>query len=190
MTLKPDIDALCALSLLTGVACVVIGGSTFFRKLERYWLALSRCTIPAYILTAIVLFWATLWLYVMPLGFVVALRPALPILFLVATVLTCIFCKELLMCRAIGGLFVLLPTPLLSASAWHPSLWRYVMVVFAYAMVIEGMFVVGMPWTLRNQISWSFRNKLRAKIIGGVFVALGILFIVLSFAAYRLPASA
>jgi uncharacterized protein YjeT (DUF2065 family) len=64
------------------------------------------------------------------------------------------------------------------------------MVVFAYAMVIEGMFVVGMPWTLRNQISWSFRNKLRAKIIGGVFVALGILFIVLSFAAYRLPAIA
>lgn len=187
MTLKPDIDALSALAAIVGVACVAIGATTFMRKAEQCWVAMCRCKVPAYILTAVVLFWATLWLYVMPLGFVVGIRPILPILFVVATVLTCLYCKELLMCRAIGGLFVLLPTPLLSASAWHPSLWRYVMIIFAYVMVVEGMFIVGMPWTLRNQIFWSYKNKTRARVIASCAIALGLLFICLAFTAYRLP---
>lgn len=187
MTLKPDFDSLTTLSLVVGIIYAAIGASVLPRKAEQYWVAMCRCKIPAYILTAIVLLWATIWLYVMPLGFVVALRPILPILFVVATVLTCVYCKELLMCRAIGGLFVLVPTPLLSAAAWHPSSWRYVMIVFAYAMVIEGMFIVGMPWTLRNQIFWAYKNKTRAKVIAFCSIALGLLLICLAFTAYRLP---
>ncbi len=189
MTLKPDIDALSALAIIIGLACVAIGVSALMRKAEKSWIAFCRCEIPAYVLTTILLFWATLWLYVMPLGFVFFLRPYLPILFVVATVLTCIYCKELLMCRAIGGLFVLLPTPLLSSAAWHPSLWRYVMIVFAYIMVVEGMFVTGMPWTLRNQIFWMFKRKIRVKAFAYSLIALGVLFVCLAFTAYRLPAA-
>ena len=185
MTLKPDMNALSALSAFVGFVLLVLGITGFIRKAEEYWVAMCRCKIPAYILTTIVLFWSTLWLYVMPLGFVVAIRPILPILFVVATVLTCIYCKELLMCRAIGGLLVLLPTPLLSSAAWHPSPFRYIMLVFAYAIVVEGMFIVGMPWTLRNQISWAFRNKNRVKAIASLSILLGIVFIVCSF-IYRI----
>ncbi len=184
MTLKPDIEALSTLSIIVGIICIAIGASAFPRKAEQYWVGMCRSKIPAYVLTAVVLFWATIWLYVMPLGFVVALRPILPILFVAATVLTCIFCGELLMCRAIGGLLVLVPTPLLSAAAWHPSSWRYVMIVFAYILVVEGMFVVGMPWTLRNQISWMFRKKGRAKIIAACFIAVGLIFSALSLSVY------
>ncbi len=186
MTLKPDMDALSALSLFVGIACILLSASLRVRRAERNWLGIARCKIPAYILTAIVFFWSTLWLYVMPLGFVVALRPLLPILFVVVTVLTCIYCRELLMCRAIGGLLVLLPTPLLSAAAWHPSSWRYVMICFAYIMVVEGMFVVGMPWVLRNQISWMFGNKFRYKLVSLCFAIVGVVFVALSFSAYRL----
>ena len=185
MTLKPDMNALSALSVFVGLVLIVLGTTGLIRKAEEYWVAMCRCKIPAYILTTIVLFWSTLWLYVMPLGFVVAIRPLLPILFVVAIVLTCIYCKELLMCRAIGGLLVLLPTPLLSSAAWHPSPFRYIMLVFAYAMVVEGMFIVGMPWTLRNQISWAFRNKNRAKAIASLSILLGIVFIACSF-IYRI----
>ncbi|MBO7298785.1 MAG: hypothetical protein J6V41_03105 [Kiritimatiellae bacterium] len=187
MTLKPDMDALSALSAFVGIALVALGATGLIRKAEDFWVAMCRCKIPAYILTTIVLFWSTLWLYVMPLGFVVAIRPVLPILFVVATVLTCIYCKELLMCRAIGGLLVLLPTPLLSSAAWHPSPLRYVMLVFAYAMVVEGMFIVGMPWTLRNQISWAFRNKNRAKVISCSSILLGVVLVCLAFTAYKMP---
>lgn len=187
MTLKPDFDSLSALSSIVGLACIALGVSALMKKAEQRWVGLCRCKTPAYVLTTFVLFWSTVWLYIMPLEFVDALRPYLPFLFVIATVLICIFCKELLMCRAIGGLFVLLPTPLLSASAWHPSLWRYVMVVFAYVMIIEGMFIVGMPWTLRNQIFWLFRNKLRVKVLAYSFIVLGLLFICLAFTSYCLP---
>ena len=81
MTLKPDINALSALSAFVGLVLLVLGITGFIRKAEEYWVAMCRCKIPAYILTTIVLFWSTLWLYVMPLGFVVAIRPLLPILF-------------------------------------------------------------------------------------------------------------
>lgn len=190
MTLKPDMDALSALSAILGFACIALGATTIFRearKAEQWWLGICRCKIPAYVLTTIVLLWSTIWLYIMSLGFLNMIRPLLPILFVVATVLTCVYCKELLMCRAIGGLLVLIPTPLLSAAAWHPSLWRYVMLVFAYAIVIEGMFITGMPWILRDQITWAYKKPIRARLIDGFLIAIGILFVILAFTAYRMP---
>ena len=85
---------------------------------------------------------------------------------------------------AAGGLLVLMPSPMLSSAAWHPSPWRYVVVLYAYAMIVAGMYYIALPWLLRDHIDWAHRSPGRAKTVAAAATALGILLVVLAFTAY------
>lgn len=84
---------------------------------------------------------------------------------------------EFLSVRALGMLFLLLAELLLEAAFLQPETWRLLLVVLAYAMIIKGMFWVGMPYLLRDQVAWITRTdrRWRAGSLAGLAYAAAIL---------------
>ncbi len=72
----------------------------------------------------------------------------------VAAALAIAFIPDFLAVRALGTLALLLAEPLLESAFRREENIRLLLVVLAYAWILLGMFWVGMPYTLRNQIGW------------------------------------
>ena len=187
MTLKPDYALLSAVSAVIGIATAILGLLTLAlpRGATKAWRALPRSVWPGRLLAAVCILWAALWLCIMPLGPLSAIRDLLWLLVPIAIASVWIFTPELLTCRAIGGILVLVPTPMLSAAAWHPSPFRYVVIVYAYAMIVAGMYYIALPWLLRDHITWSLAKPVRSRTIAGIAVALGIFLTILAATAFK-----
>lgn len=188
MTLKPDYDLLSAICTLIGLVTALIGALTLALPTSagRVWKKLPRSVWPGRILAAVCIIWSGLWLCVMPLGPLMIIREYLWVLLPAAIAAVWFFTPELLTCRAIGGLLVLLPTPMLSAAAWHPSPARYVVIIYAYAMIITGMFYIAQPWILRDHITWSQAKPIRSRTIASSAVALGLILVALAATVFRI----
>ena len=72
----------------------------------------------------------------------------------IAAALAIYFIPEFLAVRALGACALLVAEPLLESAFLRPEKIRLALVVLTYAWIILGMFWIGMPYTLRNQISW------------------------------------
>lgn len=83
------------------------------------------------------------------------------------------YMEEFLAVRALGMLALLAAEPLLEAAFLRPEETRLLLVVLAYAWVIAGLFWVGMPWTLRDQITWVTKSPLRFQAAAGGGVVYG-----------------
>jgi hypothetical protein len=79
----------------------------------------------------------------------------------VAAALAIIFIPDFLAVRALGACALLVAEPLLESAFLRPEAIRLALVVLAYAWVLLGMFWVGMPYTLRNQITWVCASEKR-----------------------------
>ena len=162
--------------------------------LPEPWRRFPRSVWPGRIMAAVALAWAALWLKAMPLGPLDILVMPFPkpfgflspltILVPVALVSVCYFLDELLSCRALGGVMVLVPAPFLSAAQWHPSPWRYVILVIMYAMAVLGMWWIASPFRLRDLLEWGMRSPGRFKGLAIGKMAFSIFLIVLALSEY------
>jgi hypothetical protein len=104
-------------------------------------------------------------LIALPIGYFLALR----------------FVDEFLAVRALGIFCLLAAEPLLDAAFFRYEAARLVLTVFAYLLIVAGLFWVTMPYLLRDQIEWSARTNARwrgvhgaALLYGGALLALAI----------------
>ena len=185
--LRPGTYYLSAIAGGIGIAALLVSITAFLLPdgCLAFYRRFPRSVWPGRILTVLCFVWAACWLYVMPLGPVSFLQSLLPYLTPVAIVAVWFCLGDLLSCRAVGGLMVLLPTPMLSAAQWHPSGWRYAVIVLAYAMAIFGMFVVAMPYLLRDLMTWCTRSKPRFLRLVFLELGLGLLLFVLALTVFR-----
>jgi hypothetical protein len=102
------------------------------------------------------------------------LQIAVPIAF----VITLVFVDEFLAVRALGMLALLAAEPVLSAAFLRPESARLLLVVLAYVWLTLGLFWVGMPYLLRDQINWitSTGDRFRALTLAGLAYGLLVLF--------------
>ncbi|MCL1856371.1 MAG: hypothetical protein FWF84_01825 [Kiritimatiellaeota bacterium] len=196
--LKPGLPYLPAIAgWIGGIAVVASLGALAFSDVAMAQLRrFPRSVWPGRVIATVSLAWAACWLYVMPLGpiplpsgiasgpAVLAWKPLLPYLVPVAAVAVSVCLDELLSCRAMGGLMVLLPTPMLTAAQWSPSAWRFVVIAIAYGLAIFGMFVIAQPYLLRDLIAWSTRSRQRFAALAAAKLATGVLLIVLALAVF------
>ncbi len=180
-TLRPMAEALPAVSSVIGGVFLLLGlpgllAPARFRSAAR---AYPRSVWPGRVLSAVALVWSALWLQVMPLGPVAVIRPYLPVLTIGAVAAVWFWCDELLSCRAVGALLVLVPTPMLSAAQWHTSPARFFVLVLAYLLAVAGMFVVAQPYHLRDVLSWSAATPSRLRAVSVVPTAIGAALLVL-----------
>lgn len=106
-------------------------------------------------------------LIALPIGYFLALR----------------FVDELLAVRALGILCLLAAEPLLDAAFFRYETSRLLVTVFAYVLIIAGLFWVMMPYLLRDQLNWSTRSPARCRALHTVMLLYGAA--ILAFAVMR-----
>lgn len=118
--------------------------------------------------------WAYYVVSTMDLGEFAALQSKILVAIPVAYLLVVFFVEEFLAVRALGTLMLLMACYVLD-SAWFKfpaTLWftKLLLPILAYAWIILGMFWVGMPYVMRDQISWLSGpvSRWKALCIGGI----------------------
>lgn len=126
------------------------------------------------ILAAVCIVWSVYLVREMPLGWFDAYKGWLyvagPILYLLIS----IFMADLLAARALGGLLLLVASPILEAASFQPSSLRLILVVLAYAWVIAGMALVLAPYRFRKTAEKVCGTMGQCRVVGGVGVLLGV----------------
>jgi uncharacterized protein YjeT (DUF2065 family) len=177
---------LAKLSLIIGIIFMLLSFPLIAipEKARKFLSGIPRNKFIGYILTAISLTWAAYLLDQTPLGKFDVIKDYLMILTPVAIGLVIYFMDELLAARALGGLLILIPTPMLVAARTSDSPFRLLVVVLAYILVIAGIIIILNPYKLRNLINKIFTKDTSTRFIGIVGDAIGTVFIVLSLTIY------
>ncbi len=94
------------------------------------------------------------------------------------------YVKEFLAVRSIGFLLILAAGPMLVSAFLKEPESRLLLVGLAYAGALVGMFWVGMPYLMREQIAWVTADLKRLKLgaMGGL--AYGVLILVFALAQW------
>lgn len=104
-------------------------------------------------------------------------KPVLRILVPIAAAGMILHVKEFLTVRALGLLALMAAAPFLSAAYLEPPASRILVPLFAYGMIFCGLFWVGMPFTMRDAITWAVKtdSRYRALALGGLAYGVAVL---------------
>lgn len=171
--------ALGGVLLLLYVPLVVIP-----EKSRALLMAFPRSKWAAWFLTAIALFWSWHLIDDIHLGRLEAFKKWLPVLTVVAygLIVTCM--DDLLAPRALGGILLLVPAPILAAVRVCDSPWRHIVAVLVYVLVVKGILLVLNPFLFREWLERLAPDAFKFRLLGGVGIAVSITLIVLALTAY------
>lgn len=113
--------------------------------------------------------WSLFLVKHMDMGEFYTWRQRLLILVPVTFVLVVVYVPEFLAVRALGSLMLLAASPVLHAAFLQPQASRLLLPILVYGWVLTGMFWVGMPYLLRDWITWltSRPGRWRLAAFGG-----------------------
>jgi hypothetical protein len=98
---------------------------------------------------------------------------------------TCIFVRDFLAVRGLAVVFLLLAKLMVDTARWEDTEWRLVIVVWAYVLVIAGMWFTVSPWRFRDFLQWATANEQRIKAGCVARLALGLFVAGLGLTAFR-----
>lgn len=169
------------------VALALIGAHAFAlfapRTVKPLLVAFPRSRVAGTILLAISAVW-TFWLIsTMDLGEFARLRNILQIAVPVGAILAWFFVDEFLAVRSLGILALLAAAPLIESAFLRPELSRLLLVTLAYVWILVGLFLVGMPFLLRDLLTWILLAPARysAATIAGLAYGAALLVCALAF---------
>lgn len=178
---------LSAVSLAVGITMAVLSvPALFFPDLTRRLCgSFPRSAIAAWVLTAADLAWAAALLYGSPMlsGIQWAQRLSV-ILAPVAFFVVVFMLDELLAARALGGLLVLIPRPILDAAFINDSEWKLVMTIFSYVLVVAGIVLLLSPFRFRQVTGFVMGTNARSRLAGAVGVLGGVFITALALTVY------
>ena len=119
---------------------------------------LPRSKVAGIVLLTLAFIWSFWLLATMEMGEFSGFRRPLMIALPIGYLLVLRFVTEFLAVRALGILFLLAAEPLLEAAflRYEPS--RLLVTVFAYILILKGLFWVTMPYLLRDHIALASRS--------------------------------
>jgi hypothetical protein len=74
---------------------------------------------------------------------------------------------------------------MVDAERWASSDWRLVIAVWAYVLVVAGMWFTVSPWRLRDLLYWATANEKRIRIGSAMRAAFGLFVFVLGITAFQ-----
>src|SRR5213594_3755588 len=143
-----------------------------------------RSRVAGVVLLTICLVWTFWLLATIQMGEFSAFRRPLLIALPIGYGLALLFVDEFLAVRALGILCLLAAEPLLDAAFLRYETSRLLITVFAYLLIVAGLFWVTMPYVLRDQINWSARSTTRWRTIHGIGAAYGLTILACAFTQY------
>jgi multisubunit Na+/H+ antiporter MnhG subunit len=143
-----------------------------------------RSRVAGVVLLTVCLIW-TFWLVAtIQMGEFSSFRRPLLIALPVGYVLALFFVDEFLAVRALGILCLLAAEPLLDAAFLRYEMSRLLVTVFAYLLIIAGLFWVAIPYVLRDQINWSARSAFRWRCLHALVLVYGGVILAYTFTQY------
>ncbi len=128
--------------------------------------------------------WSLFLVKHMDMGEFFTWRQRILIIVPVTFILVVVYVTEFLAVRALGVVLLLASAPVLHAAFLQPQISRILLPILAYAWIIAGMFFVGMPYLLRDWITWLTHNPARWKMAAFGGAAYGAAMIVLALVNY------
>jgi hypothetical protein len=98
---------------------------------------------------------------------------------------TCLFVKDFLAVRGLAVVFLLLAKLMVDTARWVDTEWRLVIVVWAYGLVLAGIWFTVSPWRLRDLLARATATEKRVKIGCAVRLAFAAFVVVLGVTAFR-----
>jgi hypothetical protein len=143
-----------------------------------------RSRVAGIVLLTICLAW-TFWLVAtIQMGEFAGFRRPLLIALPIGYALALRFVDEFLAVRALGILCLLAAEPLLDAAFLRYETSRLFVTVFAYLLIVAGMFWVAIPYVLRDQINWITRSVFRWRCLHGIALVYGAVILRFTFTQY------
>ena len=169
-------------TVLLVVGLLLIAGHAFAllrpQATREFLKTLPRSRTMAFVLLLIVAVWSYYLATTIDLGEFSTWRPKLKIFIPIATVLTWLYVEEFLATRCLGMLVLLAAEPLLEAAFLRPEMSRLFLVTLVYVWVSFALFWIGMPYTLRDQISWVSKTDGRWKTAALAGIGYGVVLLI------------
>jgi hypothetical protein len=138
-----------------------------------------------YVLTLLGTAWFTFNVHGESLADFEGIKPYLYIMFIGVGVGTCVFVKDFLAARGLALVMLLLAKFMLDTQRWVGSEWRLVIAVWAYAMIVAGIWFTISPWRLRDLLNWATANQTRTRLGSGVRLAFGLFVAALGMLVFK-----
>ncbi len=170
-------------TLIIGAFFLGIGLSTaIVRKRFAFFLrTFCRNKYAGMVLSTIDLILTYSLLKNMPMGFLDSYKWLLIPLLPIAIVLVNIYLDELLFSRSFGGLLLIVMAPVLDSARMNFSTFTPALSLACYILVIVGMYLVCLPYLMRDFGTMIEKRKSVARWLGIVLALFGIVLTVLSF---------
>jgi hypothetical protein len=143
-----------------------------------------RSHVAGVFLLTICLVWTFWLLATIQMGEFSSFRRPLLILLPIGYALVLRFVGEFLAVRALGILCLLAAEPLLDAAFLRYETSRLLVTVFAYLLILAGLFWVAIPYLLRDQIDWSTRSAFRWRCLHFIALIYGGVILTFAFTQY------
>ena len=97
----------------------------------------------------------------------------------------CVFVKDFLAVRGLAVVFLLLAKLMVDTARWVDTDWRLVIVVWAYVLVLAGIWFTVSPWRLRDLLIWATATEKRVRAGCAVRLAFAVFVVILGVTAFR-----
>jgi hypothetical protein len=116
-----------------------------------------------------------------------AYKPAMMLAFAAIGILSCFFVQDFLAVRGLAVVFLLLAKAMVDIGRPHlgQTPWVLVIQIWAYVLVIAGIWFTVTPWKLRDFLNWMTATEARIKIGSAVRLAFAIFVVLLGLTAFR-----
>src|SRR5207244_11574808 len=160
---------------IAGIALVLLSLPGLIKPgLVQDWLKrFPRSGVGGIVLLSLDLLWSFWLLATMEMGEFSSFRRPLLIVLPIGFFLVLKFVDEFLAVRALGILCLLAAEPLLDAAFFRYETSRLLVTVFAYLLIVAGLFWVAIPYVLRDQINWSARSVFRWRCLHAIALVYG-----------------
>jgi len=114
-------------------------------------------------------------------------KPAMMIGFVAVGVLSCVFIQDFLAVRGLAVVMLLLAKLMVDTGRPHlgETHWVWVIQVWAYGLVVAGVWFTVTPWKLRDFLHWITATETRVRLGSAVRLAFAIFVLLLGLTAFR-----
>jgi hypothetical protein len=113
-----------------------------------------------------------------------SMKPLLFALFAGVGIGACVFLKDFLAVRGFAVVMLLLAKMMVDTARWVDTQWRLVIVIWAYALILAGMWFTISPWRMRDLLYWGPANEQRVRMGCGARLAFGLFVAILGFMVF------
>ncbi len=181
MTVKLSILAIC-MGLF--VALVNLAGLLAPDKVTAFARKFPRNVAIGYVLMVIGTVWFLYNVSIESLADFESMKKFLYGLFIAIAVGTCLFVKDFLAVRGLAVLMLLFGKLIVDSARWVDTDWRLVMVVFAYILIVVGMWLTVSPWRMRDWINYDTATPQRLRAFSAARFAFGLFVAILGFVVF------